>query len=136
MPKLVIMPSNFLIAYSAMPFFRQLIHRQGCTVIRQHSSIIFLQMRICEYCASGNIFFRHHWSLFPICIFQSSIDSTQRVKITIWDYWIFHNYIANPFFLGAMSISYSQLCKISWITNQQKNSLFSLSKSYYSYYSY
>ena len=38
------MPSNFLIAYRAMPFFRQLINRQECIIIQQHLSTIFLQI--------------------------------------------------------------------------------------------
>ena len=72
----------------------------------------------CEYFASGNIVsdIADHFSQF--CILQSSVETTQPIKIIIRDtqntlgrdsYRIFLNYISNIFFLEAMSISYSVL---------------------------
>ena len=118
--KLVIVLNNFLIAYRAMPFFRQLINRKECTTVQQHLRTIFFTNTFsnCEYFATGNIVsdVADHFSQF--CIFQSSIETTQPVKISIQNYAkslsrgscrIFLNFNGNLFFLGAMSISYSLL---------------------------
>ena len=54
--KLVIMLNNFLIAYRAMPFFKQLINRQECAKVQQHLSTILLQIRSANTLPVGTLF--------------------------------------------------------------------------------
>ena len=75
------MPSDFLIAYRAMPFFQQLINRQECTIIQQRLSTIFLQISSANILPVATLF-----STSLITFPNSAYFNYSAYQITIRDY--------------------------------------------------
>ena len=74
---------NFLIAYRAMPFFRQLINRQECTIIQHQLRTVFLQIGSANTLLVGTSFLTSLITFPDSASFNPLIETTQPFKITI-----------------------------------------------------